>query len=135
MLGVLICVVLIAALVQFVYYCRSSLASARKAGLSDNVPELGRVESEALAAEDFPRLLELVYLCPERSAGRTELRAVRAYYNLLRSVENRCGSLIPSVALWAKLERESCSYFAAVVLDRSISSSREMFSPNRAANL
>jgi hypothetical protein len=39
------------------------------------------------------------------------------------------------VAAWAEQERESCSYFAAVALDRRISYSRDLFTQQIADRL
>jgi hypothetical protein len=127
MIGLLICVVLLAAVVQFVCYCQSALTSAGKVKLSDQVLEVAGMENETLAAEDFPRFLELARLCPEHAADRTEMLAVRIYYDLLRALENASRELIPRISSWAERERENCSHFAAVVLDRSITSGRNLF--------
>jgi hypothetical protein len=126
MIGLLTCVALLAAVVQFVYYCRSALTSARKAKLSDHVLEVAGVENETLVAGDFPRFLELARLCPEHAADRTEMLAVRIYYDLLRAVENASREFIPGISSWAERERQNCSHFAAVVLDRSIISGRNL---------
>jgi hypothetical protein len=127
MIAALICVVLLAALAQFVYYCRSALASASEVELSDHVLEVTGMQSGSLVAGDFRRFLQLVRLCPEHAADRREIRAVESYYNLIHTIEHLSRKLIPSVSLWAEGERRSCSRFAAVVLDRSISSSRDLF--------
>jgi hypothetical protein len=127
MIALLICVALLAALVQFVCHSRSALASAGKLKLSDHVLEVAGVENETLTAEDFRRFLELARLCPEHSADRTEILAVRTYYDLLRVLENASPQSIPRISLWAERERQNCSHFAAVVLDRSITSGRNLF--------
>jgi hypothetical protein len=127
MIGLLICVALLAAVVQFVCYCRSALTSAGKVKLSDHVLEVASMENETLAADDFTRFLELARLCPEHAADRTGMLAVRIYYDLLRALENASRELIPRISSWAERERENCSHFAAVVLDRSITSGRNLF--------
>jgi hypothetical protein len=127
MIAALICVVLLAALAQFVYYCRSALASAGEVELSDHLLEVTGMESGGLVADDFKRFLQLVRLCPEHAPDRTEIRAVETYYRLIHALEHASRRLFPSVSSWAEGERRSCSRFAAVVLDRSISSSRDLF--------
>jgi hypothetical protein len=135
MIAVLICAVLLASLTQFVYYCRSVLASASEVQLSDHVLEVAGLVNDSLIADDFKRFLQLVRLCPEHAPDRTQVRAVGAYYNLLHSLEHSSRKLTPSISFWAAQEQQRCSHFAAVVLDRSISSSRDLFTQHAADSL
>lgn len=127
MIAALIGVTLFAALIQFVYYCRSALASAKRVELSDHVLGVAGLESGGLASGDFERFFELVRLCPEQRTDRAEIRAVAAYNRLLRVLANVSRELMPAVSSWATQEQQACSHFAAVVLDRRISSSRDLF--------
>jgi hypothetical protein len=128
MITVLICVISLAALVQvFVSYCRSALASTRNVQLSERALEVAGVEYNNLCAEDFSRFLQLVRLCPEHDGERAGIRAVGVYYNLLHLLGGLSNTFVPTIAAWTVQERKSCSQFAAVVLDRCISSSRELF--------
>jgi hypothetical protein len=128
MIKVLICLTSLAALVQvFVSYCRSALATAREVEISERVLKVARVEDKSLCADDFDRFLQLVRLCPENDGERAGIRAVGAYYDLLYVLGRLSNTLAPRVAVWTVRERESSSHFAAVVLDRCISSSRELF--------
>jgi hypothetical protein len=127
MIAALICVISVAAFLQFfVSYCRSILASCRKVELSDHVREITGISSRNVGAEDFTRLVQLVRLCPERGEDESELRAVGTYYGLLDVFKRMVRPLFPNVASWAERERQSCSYFAAVALDRRISYSRDL---------
>lgn len=129
-----ICVVSLSAFLQFfISYCRSILATGSKVALSDRVREITGLSSDAeVIPDDFHRLLQLVQLCPERADDQTEIRAVGTYYSLLRLVGKVSGALLPKIAHWAEQERRSCSYFAAVVLDRRISYSRELLTQQSA---
>jgi hypothetical protein len=128
MIAVLIYVVSFVALVQFfVYYCRSVLASTREVELSARVREAARVGGDSVAADDFERFLELVRLCPESGADLAGIRAVGAYYGLLHVLARVTRATAPSAAAWAERERQHCSHFAAVALDRRISFSRDLF--------
>jgi hypothetical protein len=128
MIAALICVISIAAFLQFfVSYCRSIIASSRKFELSDRVREVTGIADHDVAADDFDRLLQLVRLCPERGDDRSEIRAVGTYYSLLAVVNRVSRSLSPALATWTEHERRNCSYFAAVALDRRISYSRDLF--------
>jgi hypothetical protein len=136
MMATLIAVVSLAALVQvFVSYCRSVLASARKVELSARVTALAGMEGESLAADDFDRVLQFVRLCPEHDADRTGIRAIGIYYRLLRILGRVIGTFNPRVAIWTEHERQGCSHFAAVVLDRCVSSSRSLFTQQASDNL
>ena len=127
MMAALICVVSLAAFLQFfVSYCRSILASTRGIDLSENVREVSGIENAGVAADDFARLLQLLHLCSDGGQDRTEIRAIGTYYSLLRIVSRVSRSIIPSVASWVEQERRSCSYFVAVALDRRIANSRDL---------
>jgi len=128
MIAALICVISIAAFLQFfVSYCRSILASSRKIVLSDRVREVTGIANHDVHADDFNRLLQLVRLCPERGDDQSEIRAVGTYYGLLAVLHRVSRPLAPGFAAWVQRERQSCSYFAAVALDRRISYSRDLF--------
>jgi hypothetical protein len=128
MIAALIYVVSLVALIQFfVYYCRSVLASSRKVELSVRVREAAGVSGNSVAAEDFERFLELVRLCPENDADRADIRVVGTYYGLLHVLARLSRATAPGVAAWAERERQGCSHFAAVALDRRISFSRDLF--------
>ena len=60
-------------------------------------------------------------------ACRSTLEDPTLYFDLLRGLGRASHTLTPSLAVWTVQEREICSHFAAVVLDRSISSIRNLF--------
>jgi hypothetical protein len=128
MMAALICVASIALFLQFfISYCRSILGASRKVELSERVREVSGIAEDRAGAEDFPRLVQLVRLCPERGDDQAEIRAVGTYYGLLRAMKAISAIVIPKIAVWTDLERQSCSHFAAVALDRRISYSRDLF--------
>src|SRR5215470_4819900 len=136
MIAALICVISVAAFLQFfVSYCRSILASTRNVDLSDRVREATGISDQTVGAEDFARLLQLVRLCPERGEDQNEIRAVWTYYGLMESLNRVARPIFPGVAAWAQQERRSCSHFAAVALDRRISYSRDLFTQQVADRL
>jgi hypothetical protein len=127
MIAALICVVSMAALLQFcISYCRSVIAASRRVALSEQVREIAGIATPTVSADDFARLRQLVQLCPERGDDRTEISAVGKYYALLKVLHSVAQPMVPSVAEWAERERRSCSYFIAVVLDRRIAYSRDL---------
>ena len=127
MIAALILVISVAALLQFfVSYCRSLVASCSGVDLSEDARELTGIRHRAVLAQEFPRLILLVGLCPERSDDRFDVRAVRWYYRLLSLFRAVLRSPAPSVAEWAESERNACAYFAAVALDRRIAYNRDL---------
>ena len=131
MIASIICVASIVTLLQLaIPWCRSILASSRKVELSARVREITGIASTDVAADDFKRLLQFVRLCPERGDDHNEIRAVGTYYVLMNLVRR-----FPGLAAWAEQERRSCSYFAAVALDRRISYSRDLFTQQVADRL
>lgn len=61
-----------------------------------------------------------------------EIGLVGTYYGLLSVMRATFGALAPNLAEWANREREGCSYFAAVALDRRIAYSRDLLSQQMA---
>ena len=127
MIAALIGVASGAALIQFVYYCRSAVASVQSIELSDHVLSVAGIRDQRLAADDFQRFFELVQLCPEQRSEKAGIGAVARYYKLLRILDQAFGKLMPAMSSWARREEQNCSHFAAVMLDRRISSSRDLF--------
>jgi phosphatidylglycerophosphate synthase len=128
LIAALICVASVAAFVQFlISYCHSVVAAFGKVELSQRVREVAGMGNRDLAVDDFARFLQLLHLCPEHHADRVEIRAVRIYRSLLRTVGRFSRALVPSMASWADRELMSCSHFAAVVLDRRMEFSRDLF--------
>jgi hypothetical protein len=125
--GIIAAASLVALLPLFVSYCGTVLSSVRSEPLSERVSTLIGSYDGDLAAEDFDRVLQLVRLCPEQEPDRAGVRAVTVYYRTLQAGGRLCGRLSPSFADWTERECGDCTHFAAVVLDRSISSSRSLF--------
>jgi hypothetical protein len=122
MIAALIYVISVAAFLQFfVSYCRSIISASRRVELSERVREITGIVGEDVPAEDFERLLQLVHLCRESADDGTKIRAVQTYYLLLRVIDYVTRLVMPGVTAWVEREREGCSYFAAVALDRRIS--------------
>ncbi len=114
MIAALILVISVATLLQFfVSYCRSVLAASSRKNLSEQAQELTGIENRIVRGDEFQRLLQLVWLCPEPGDDSRDLRAVRSYFGLLGLPRVAFSKLAPEVARWAEREREGCAYFAA----------------------
>jgi hypothetical protein len=108
----------------FVSYCRSLIAASGKHPLSAEVQDVTGISSRPLA-EDFARVVQLLQLCPDRPDDRGDIQAVGAYFRLLGFLRAMTG-VVPSVRAWTEKERDQCTYFAVVALDRRIAFSRDM---------
>ena len=126
MITALISVASAAALIQFVYFCRSAIASVNDVELSAHALGVAGLKFGRVTSADFDRFMELVRLCPEQRSERAGIRAVATYYRLLRGVDRVSKLTFPVVSSRLRREMQSCSHFAAVVLDRRISSSRDL---------
>ncbi len=133
MIAALIGIFSIAALLQFfVSYCRSVIAAYSKVELSDQVREVAGITAQPVNGDEFRRLISLVRLCPERGDDGMEIRLVGAYHRMLSGARGALRSIVPAIAAWAEREREHCSYFAAVALDRRIAFSRDLLAQQSA---
>ena len=128
MMAALAVLIAVVALVQFfVSYCRSLLATYSAMKLSEQVRELTGIGNDVGHASDFKRLVQLARLCPERKGDRVGVQAVGAYHWMLDLLHAAFRTQGPRVVNWTERERVRCTYFAAVVLDRRIAYSRELF--------
>jgi hypothetical protein len=125
MAAVILVVSLVTLLMFFVSYCRSLMASSSRHTFSREVRDVTGIPATA-SSEDFARVMQLLYLCPERPEDRTGLQAVGLYYGILGLLENTAARLLPSLHFWTEQERAGCANFAVVLLDRRIAFSREI---------
>jgi len=127
MIAALILSISLLTLLQFfVSYSRALIAESREHNLSDETREICGIESGVVAGDKFPRLSELIALCPESGGDNIQVRAVALYFRLLVLARNFLSWAIPSTAPWIESERGGCAYAAAVILDRRIAFNRTM---------
>ena len=112
-------------LMFFVSYCRSLTAAHSGKPLSEEVRDVTGIGTGVTSAE-YTRIIQLLQLCPERPEDRAGLRAVDIYFDLLQVLQSTVARLAPSLKSWTETERQGCTYFAAVALERRISFSREI---------
>ncbi len=124
-MAVIILAASLAALLQFFsIYCRSLIAASVAQPLSSEIQDVTGITAGAAGPEDFPRVVELLQLCPNFSNDSHQVSAIRGYFRLMRAVRWSLASLLPEVRTWTELQLSQCAYFAAVALDRRVSSSR-----------
>jgi len=125
---------LLALLPLWVSYCGTVLSSVRNFAPSDRVTSLVGTGGRDIVAEDFERILQFVRLCPQAGGDRS-VRAVASYYRFLGGFGSALGKFSPGLAVWVSSERVNCAHFAAVTLDRYISSSRNLLSEHAGEDL
>ena len=114
-------------LLLFVAYCRSLLASTSSIELSEHARSVTGIQDGIAPADEFARLRALAKLCPPRGNDATPLAAVRTYYHVLNVLQTLSSPLVHSLVAWTQTERQRCSYFVAVSLDRRIAHTRQMW--------
>jgi hypothetical protein len=125
MAGVILACSVVAMLQFFIWYCRSLVAASAKHALSAEVRDVTGIASSASGA-DFPRVRQLLNLCPEQPEERNGIEAVGAYFSFLGVIRSTVARVIPSLRSWADLQQAQCAYFAAVALDRRIAFNRSL---------
>ncbi|HKV28701.1 MAG TPA: hypothetical protein VJN90_10560 [Candidatus Acidoferrales bacterium] len=127
MIAALICVISLAALLQFfISYSRSIIAAYRKSDLSEQVREVVGIEGQHVSSDQFGRLVQLIRLCPQKGDDQTDLKVVGVYYWMMGLLRSAARALAPRITAWAERERADCAYFVAVALDRRIAHSRDL---------
>jgi hypothetical protein len=124
--GLIFAVSFLTLLQFFVFYTRSVIAELKAHELSAETREICGVTTRSVPVEKFPRLLQLLDLCPEREGDGFKVRAVAFYFRLLGLASDWLSWAIPSVTPWIEAERGCCAYAAAAALDRRIAYSRSM---------
>ena len=123
--GMIFAVSLLTLLQFFVSYTRSLIAESKEHALSDQTRELCGFTASTARGDQFPRLLQLIDLCPENGGDGLKVRAVTLYFRLLGLAHGVFRWLmVPSAAGWIEEERGCCAYAAAVTLDRRIAYNR-----------
>lgn len=126
-IAILVLVVSIPTLLLFlVQYCRSIVAASSRVELSEQARDVTGIQDHLIHANDFPRLLQMVELCPEPGGDSFYLRAVRAYYLLVKLLRGAVHPIAPRFAAWSERELQGCAWFAAVTLDRRIAYNRDL---------
>jgi hypothetical protein len=129
MLAALILVISLVALAQFaVWYLRAMMATVASQPFSDRLTRLFSSGGGTPGSNDFNLSCVFYSLCPEvdvdapapstRAAAR--LSAVRVYYKLLVVLRKMSRIVLPVLSAWAGREMETCSRYAAVLLDQRL---------------
>ncbi len=122
MIAALICVMSLAALIQFaVSQWRSIWITIAAQPLSKDLENATGIANDAIGADHFPMLIHASrQMCPSPQEGNLWLKEVSVYYRALRTCVKLSGTALPSVSNWANRELMECSRFAAAILDRRL---------------
>jgi hypothetical protein len=110
----------------FVAYCRSLLRTASETELSTAALNAIAEELAGVSAEDFHRLRALLELCPLGQKDAFPLAVVSIYFFLLAVIYAISLRLSGGIGNWTERERQRCSHFVAVSLDKRIASARRL---------
>lgn len=126
MMPAMIFAISVLALLQFfLSYTRSLIAESREHQLSEQMTEICGFTAKTAHGDQFPRMLQLIELCPENSGDGFKVRAVTLYFRMLGLAHRLFRWLmVPSATGWIETERGCCAYAAAVALDRRITYNR-----------
>ena len=129
MLAALILVISVAALAQFaVWYLRAMIATVASQPLSDRFSTFFSSGGGTPGSNDFNLSCAFYRLCPEvelnapdpSTQSGARLSAVRVYYKLLVVLRGFSRVVMPALSAWAGREMETCSRYAAVLLDQRL---------------
>ncbi len=123
MIAALICVMSLAALIQFaVSQWRSIWVTIAAQPLSNALEAATGIANEAIGADHFEMLIRTSrQMGPSPQEGNLWLKEVSVYYRALRTCVKLSGTKLPSVSNWANRELKECAKFAAAILDRRLS--------------
>jgi hypothetical protein len=113
------------ALIRFgVSQWRAIWISSANQPVSDSLHLAAGIDTEAIAAGDFGRLMDLCeQLSPELKKSSPWLSELSIYYRVVTKLQQLCDTKIPALAAWASREMETCSRYVAVVLDQNLAMS------------
>ena len=136
MIAALIFVVSVAAFLQFfISYCHALLASAGAVEISGPLRDLARSTGSAAAGVDVERVMGLARLCPDLGHKADPAGAINVYFRLLCFTERFARPTMPFATGWIEAECKSWAHFAAIALDRRISSNRALIAQELGAAL
>lgn len=110
----------------FVAYCRSLLQQASNTELSTAALNAIAAGSASVSAEDFYRLRAPLGLCRLGQKDAFPLAAVSIYFFLLAVIYAISSWISRGIANWTERERQRCSDFFAVSLDKRIATTRRL---------
>ncbi len=123
MVALFILVFSVVALLKFaIWQWRAIWLSTANQPLSESLQLTAGIDGATIGAQDFSTLLDL---CDRLSPGLRKtspwLKEVSFYHRVVAKLDRVFGRKFPSISTWANREMQTCSRYAAVVLDQSLS--------------
>ncbi len=123
MVALFILVFSVVALLKFaIWQWRAIWISTANLPLSESLQLTAGMDAAAIGAQDFSTLMDL---CDRFSPGLKKtspwLREVSFYHRVVAKLDRALGRKLPAISTWANREMQTCSRYAAVVLDQSLS--------------
>jgi hypothetical protein len=123
MVALFILVFSVVALLKFaIWQWRAIWISTANQPLSESLQLTAGIDSATIGAQDFSTLMDL---CDRLSPGLKKtspwLKEVSFYHHVVAKLDQTLGRRLPAVSTWASREMQTCSRYAAVVLDQSLS--------------
>jgi hypothetical protein len=111
------------ALLKFaIWQWRAIWISTASQPLSESLQLAAGIDGAAIGAQDFSTLMDL---CDRLSPGLKKtspwLKEVSFYHRVVAKLDHVFGRRLPAISTWANREMQTCSCYAAVVLDQSLS--------------
>ena len=111
------------ALLKFaIWQWRAIWISTAEQPLSESLQLTAGIDGAAIGAHDFRTLMDL---CDRLSPGLRKtspwLKEVSFYHRVIAILDHAFGRKFPAISTWANREMQTCSRYAAVVLDQSLS--------------
>jgi hypothetical protein len=130
MIAAFICVMSLAALIQFaVSQWRSIWITVAAQPLSKAVEAATGIATDAICADHFETLVRASgQIAPSPQERNLWLKEVNIYYRALRACLKLSGTAVPVVSNWAKRELTECSKFAAAILDQRLNAANLAYS-------
>jgi hypothetical protein len=117
MIAAILFMVSVVAFGQFgLYYWRATISGIAAEAISDRIRVAAGISSAAISAKDFGNIIILNDLSPDLRGPNGSFWGIRTYYSVVRSL----GRIVPAMASWAEAEMETCSRYAAVLMDQHL---------------
>jgi hypothetical protein len=101
-------------------YCRSFIVASEKFEISKKTREVVGASHGLLDPYEFDLILDLARKAPNPVNDGAQIRAVSAYFRILRATSGIMERISPTRKKWMDEELARCVHFAAVTLDRRL---------------
>lgn len=123
MVALFILVFSVVALLKFaIWQWRAIWICTASQPMSGSLQLAAGIDGTSVGAQDFSTLMDL---CDRLSPGLKKtspwLREVSFYHRVVAKLDHAFGRRLPALSTWANGEMQTCSRYAAVVLDQSLS--------------